>query len=351
MVLPLRVGGQLLSGWDAGRWSDPRANLVLRYLKHRWRRDVADLLEASRGDALALDDVDFDNDARELIRTAGQARLIDLATAVLRSDRGDAPRGSRLPGARGRGGAGAPVPAPVRRERRVPVPDRRLARRPARVRRRRSAPAPRPRAGRGLDRPGPPRGRSPGAGRGVAPGGGRPPGRSGGGQAADPPRLGGARLHVEAEREALEKALAKALRPAKPIPWPLAATSLDARKFIALRARGGWITLLAEGERPDPDLARALAREAGIGRAAWACLDAAAPDLRVFDGTQTVVDAASLADRVGRTPTGDDVAGALRALGVLDLDPEHPRGLPALAFNAYADSPLRQQGAWGIALG
>lgn len=313
---------------------------------------MADLLEASRGDALALDDVDFDNDARELIRTAGQARLIDLATAVLRSDRGDAPP------------AAADSLAPEV-EAALALPFLRLFAVNVAFRFRTdalladllafaaAAPPPRPdpaqvaaliaRArpeaeARALVEASP----LEGAARQAALEAARPP---------TLPRLGGARLHVEAEREALEKALAKALRPAKPIPWPLAATSLDARKFIALRARGGWITLLAEGERPDPDLARALAREAGIGRAAWACLDAAAPDLRVFDGTQTVVDAASLADRVGRTPTGDDVAGALRALGVLDLDPEHPRGLPALAFNAYADSPLRQQGAWGIALG
>ena len=47
----------------------------------------------------------------------------------------------------------------------------------------------------------------------------------------------------------------------------------------------------------------------------------------------------------------DDVAGALRALGVLDLDPDHPRGAATLDFGANAAAELRRRNmrAWAFA--
>ncbi len=159
----------------------------------------------------------------------------------------------------------------------------------------------------------------------------------------------GARLHAAGDPEAVERALTRALRPAAPLAWPLARTQPGANRFIALRSRGGWTTLLVEGDRPQPDLARALARAGGLPRVAWARLDPDDPDLLVVEGTRTLLDREALAARVGRTPLPDDVAGALRALGVLDLDPAHPRKLPDLTYAALAGANLRQRGARGIA--
>ncbi|MBX3471753.1 MAG: hypothetical protein KF878_33270 [Planctomycetes bacterium] len=75
---------------------------------------------------------------------------------------------------------------------------------------------------------------------------------------------------------------------------------------------------------------------AGVRRAAWSRFGPrfgpGGPDLLVVEGTRTVVDRAALEATCGEPPDDDDVAGALRALGVLDLDPGHPRGPTPLRF-------------------
>jgi hypothetical protein len=146
-------------------------------------------------------------------------------------------------------------------------------------------------------------------------------------------RLDGARLHLEGDHEQVGEALARVLRPWTRLPWTQAVSKPEARRFLLLRRRGGWTTVLEEGPS-GPDLAKALAA-AGIRRAVWARFGAEAPaDLAVFEGSRRTLDRATLAERCGEDPEDDDVAGALRALGVLDLDPEHPRGPTILGFAA-----------------
>ncbi|MCO5165023.1 MAG: hypothetical protein M9894_01480 [Planctomycetes bacterium] len=144
---------------------------------------------------------------------------------------------------------------------------------------------------------------------------------------APPP---GARLHLDAEPDAAVRALEAALRPRRAVPWSRAGST--ARRVLLLRRTGGWTTALAEDEALERDLAPHLARVAGVRRAAWSRFGPGGPDLLAVEGTRTLVDRASLEAAQGAPPDDDDVAGALRALGVLDLDPDHPRGATPLRF-------------------
>lgn len=146
------------------------------------------------------------------------------------------------------------------------------------------------------------------------------------------PPPAGARLHVEADQEVVQRALSAALRPRALVPWSRAGTA--ARRLLLLRRTGGWVTVVANDEALERELVPRLARAAGVRRAAWSRFGPGsdAPDLLVQEGTRIVLERATLEARTGEPPTADDVAGALRGLGVLDLDPEHPRGKTALRF-------------------
>ena len=155
-------------------------------------------------------------------------------------------------------------------------------------------------------------------------------------------RLEGARLHLEGDHLQVTEALERALRPWTPLPFTQAVSRAEARRFLLLRRRGGWTTLVEEGP-VGADLARSLTK-AGLRRAVWARFGGEAPaDLVVVEGNRVVLDRASLAARLGTEPEDDDVAGALRGLGVLDLDPDHPRGAAALSFAAALETRPRKR--------
>ncbi len=339
-------------GWDPALWREPGTELVLRYLKYRWLPDVHDLVEASvAGPRLALDDVDLDKDLRELGRAAGgPAFLARLAEDVLRAGAPEPP-------------AAALAPLAPELEAEGVLPFLRLFAVNVAFRLRTdtlladllafTAEAPAPRPDPALVAALVARARPRAEARALleaSPLAGEE--RDAALAAAEPPPLPpllGARLHLEGTHEEVERALTRALRPATPLAWPLARTAPTARRFVALRSRGGWTTLLAEGDRPEPALARALAQAGGLPRVVWATLDPGAPDVLVLEGTRTLVDRATLEQRLGAAPDAQDVAGALRALGVLDLDPLHPRKLPELTYAALIGTSLRSKGAFGLA--
>lgn len=163
------------------------------------------------------------------------------------------------------------------------------------------------------------------------------------------PRLEGARVHLAGDPNRVRALLAKALRPWTELPWTQATTAPDVRRFLLLRRRGGWSTLLEEGDRLPVTLAEALAR-AGAKQVAWASFGGEGePDLVCWEGSRRVLDRADLRERLGEAPCEDDVAGALRARGILDLDPEHPRGEARLGFLANLDRDLRKRGVTPLA--
>ena len=64
--------------------ADPKLELVLRYLKHRWLRDIADQITGSEGEEiLAFEDLDLDRDMIELARVTGTDLLKRFADCVL----------------------------------------------------------------------------------------------------------------------------------------------------------------------------------------------------------------------------------------------------------------------------
>lgn len=306
---------------------DAPAELALRYLKYRWSRPA----EAARAGSLALADVDLDPDWTELERAVGVSALEAIVVALL--------------------GLAAP-PAAEARFMRALTPDlegeaaraflslfalnvafriRSDATLTALVA---SLEAP------GLPRPAPAivgrllaRARSMREARALiaaapltAPV--REAALAGLVTPLEPPPAG-ARLHLEAEQDIAQRALAAALRPRALVTWSRAGTA--ARRLLLLRRTGGWVSVVASDEALERDLVPRLARVSGVRRAAWSCFGEA-PDLLVQEGTRVVLDRATLEARAGEAPTADDVAGALRGIGVLDLDPEHPRGRTALRY-------------------
>jgi hypothetical protein len=128
-----------------------------------------------------------------------------------------------------------------------------------------------------------------------------------------------------------------------------AITVPGATKLLALRRRGGWRTLLGEADRLDPELSKALIK-AKAPRTVWASFGAAGLGLQVREGTRTVLDLKALEAKIGAPPNADDVAGALRGLGILDLDPDHPRGKAELNFASNIEKCLskRNSRAWAF---
>lgn len=326
----------------------PNAPFLLTFFKRRWLRDTADLVSETleRGDdTLAFDDVDLDNDLLELRRVGGVEALSGIAHEVLTAT-GPLPDGPAL-------AALAPeVEGPA-----VEVFLRLLAVNVAfRLRSDElladlmnhvaagAAPRLQPAALGGLLA----RARSLRQARALLEGG---PLSDEAKQAAlaavtlEPLDLAGARIHLEAKPEALEAALEKVLRPLERVGWTMAVGDPSRRRFLVHKQRGGWFTLLEEGDAPPMELARELARQSGVHRAAWVRFGEGDADaeLLLLEGTRVVLDRDRLCAEVGGEPSVDDVAGALRAVGVLDLDPAHPRRSPAFRWAAAAGLDFKKR--------
>lgn len=347
----------------AGVLEESAAELVLRYLKHRWGPALPQLLPpGSPADAMRLDDLDLDTDAVELERAVGLPAVERVATALLGLEAPPAEESRALralapevtgPAAHGLLGLiGLNLAFRLRTDGLLQALVIAAARR--------AAPRPAPAVvGRLLGRA-----RSGRAARALAE---RVLGSDALGAPAQsvrdellaaiappPPPPRGARLHVDAPQEAVERALVRALEPRKVVRFSGAGP--DARRFLVLRRRGAWTTVLAEGDDVAPEVGQVVARQGGVRRAAWARFGPAATDLdlRVWEGPRLAFDRAKLGD----APEADDVAGHLRALGVLDLDPDHPRGETQLLFVEHLgggpplghERKLRQAGARPIAV-
>ena len=84
----------------------------------------------------------------------------------------------------------------------------------------------------------------------------------------------------------------------------------------------------------------------------WTSFGDGPPDLKVVEGTRiTLAGREALAAQIGCEPEDDDVTGTLRALGILDVDAAHPRGVPALTFAEAIQLNLRKKGIRGFAFG
>ncbi len=314
-------------------------------MKNRWLRDVADQLEGSQSGVLAFEDLDLDNDMVELRRVTGTDLLGELSRAILRGaplpERGTA---CLAPELEGEAAAtflrlvGLNLAFRLRTDDALEA----LLEFTARA----SSPALDPTVAGALLA----RARSERAARALveaSPLEGGP--LEAALEAVRPPELNlrGARLHLLADHEAVEKALVRALKPLAPLPWTQAPTRELARRFLALRRRGGWTTVLEEGDQPPAALAPDLARAAGVTRVVWASFGDGPPALALHEGSRAVLDTAALTERIGSVPTEEDVAGELRALGILDLDPQHPRGLKPLTFASAIET--RKRGVLSLA--
>ncbi len=342
------------------------AELVLRYLKHRWGPALPQLLPAGSGpDAMRLDDLDLDTDTVELERAVGLPAVERVAIALLGLEAPPA-EGSRAlkalapevtgPAAHGLLGlVGLNLAFRLRTDALlqalVTAAGRRTAPRPAPaavgklLARARSGRAARALAEKVLAN------HALGLGEGST-----MQAELLAGIVPPPPPPRGARLHVDAPQEAVERALVSALKPKKVVRFSGAGP--DARRYLVLRRRGAWTTVLAEGDDVAPEVGQAVARQGGVRRAAWARFGPATElDLRVWEGPRQAFDRAKLEAQCGAPPEADDVAGALRALGVLDLDPDHPRGETHLLFVEHLgggpplghERKLRQAGARPVA--
>lgn len=327
-----------------------RPQLVLRYLKHRWLRDVRDLLEQT-DETLRFDDLDLDNDVVELKGAAGVEAMQGVARAILT-------RAEPLAADHAALASLSPELADAEAETFLQLVATNLA---FRLRTDELLGLLAQHTAQGLG----PRlaptqlgsllGRARSARAAQALLEASPLDESARLTAleacrlADPPALLGTRIHAEVDHPNLELALERCLHPLRLIAWtdPMPGT----RRLLALRRRGGFTTLLEEADgAPPPELAKALAQDPTIGRVAWYQeLEGQPPRLLILDGTRTVLDEAKLAERLGRELEPDDVAGELRALGVLDLDPEHPRGRLALTFTSYLRH--RKKGLKAMAFG
>jgi hypothetical protein len=344
----------------AGVLEESAAELVLRYLKHRWGPALPQLLPpGSPADAMRLDDLDLDTDAVELERAVGLPAVERVATALLALEAPPA-EGSRVlkalapevtgPAAHGLLGLiGLNLAFRLRTDG--------LLQALVTAAGRRTGPRPAPAlVGKLLGRA-----RSGRAARALAEQVLGSDALGDGAQgvkdallaaiAPPPPPPRGARLHVDAPQEAVERALVRALEPRKVVRFSGAGP--DARRYLVLRRRGAWTTVLAEGDDVAPEVGQVVARQGGVRRVAWARFDQEL-DLRVWEGPRLAFDKAKL----GAAPEADDVAGHLRALGVLDLDPDHPRGETHLLFVEHLgggpplghERKLRQAGARPVAV-
>ncbi|MBL4847219.1 MAG: hypothetical protein JKY65_17000 [Planctomycetes bacterium] len=329
-------------------FTSSRGALLVTFFKRRWLGDVLDLIEetfAREDGALSFDDIDMDNDFRELVRVTGPQALSELASGVLRAE-DELPAGMALE-------ALAPelegdlalvflqlLAANLAFRLRTPELLADLAAFSAREGSPRLAPSD---LGALL-------GRcmlEPDARRLI---------EAAGFEAEDQAEalaalsvtevdLIGTRIHVLGDLEALEKGLDRALRPRERAGWTQGVGQPSRRRLLAHKQRGGWFTLLEEGDVPPLELAQALATTAGVNRVAWIQVGLTPEDLdlRVLEGTRTTLDRAGLTALVGAEADAGDAAAFLRSLGVLDLDPGHARRIPLLRWAQAAGLDFKKK--------
>ncbi|MCA8920270.1 MAG: hypothetical protein KDD82_00595 [Planctomycetes bacterium] len=308
--------------------------LVARYLKHRWVRDVADLLQASSPAALAFDDVDMANDWAELRRLANRSALEALCVAWLEADAVDAPGAlaalePELEGERAQAFLQLVAGNLAFHLRSTPALRAWLARSCRR------APFSLPLAdlGRLLVRC---------QGARVVHGwleGVAEPARSELREAAQPLSAPAVDvLLVEGEQQAVEDALPAACGGERKA---YSRAPEGAWRHAILPPRRGFCAVLREGDRIPQAVAERLRHRAGIQRVAWLGLGGEAPALWLH--------APGAEPELPPQPwTADDVAGAARALGAVALDPGHARAPQAWAFAYYAE--LRRSGVRYVAV-
>ena len=334
----------------------PSGELVLRYLKHRWRRDVEDLLQASAETGrLQADDIDLDVDMQELGHAVSAAALAELAAWLLGLR---APLPAEHPALR----ALAPELDPPRAALFLQLVALNLA---FRLRSDAllsalcawTAEGPQPRLAPAALGALLIRARSARAAAALLQAAPLDPAaRAEALAAATPPPSppAGARLHVEApDHETVLAGLCAALNG---VAHPPLGAPPRAQPFMLLRRRGGFVSVLGVGDQVPEPLARDLAGKTGISRvirAAFPGRDLAgqptgALELLVLEGRRVALDTAGLAARVGAPLEPDDVAGELRALGVLDLDPGHVKGRAELRWTEATRG--RPRGSRGVAI-
>lgn len=330
-------------------FTSSRGALLVTFFKRRWVNDVADLIEetfAREDGCLSFDDVDMDNDFRELKRVVGPEALGELASGVLRAE-GELPAGMALealaPELEGDVGRVFLQLLAVNLAFRLRTPEL-LADLAAY-----SAQGPAPhlapadlggllgRAQLSVD-----------ARRLIEEAGFEDEAQAEALAALAVPELDllGTRIHVQtAELETLEKAIERALRPRDRVGWTQGVGQPSRRRLLAHKQRGGWFTLLEEGDAPPLELAAELAKTSGVTRVAWIKVGLTPDelDLRVLEGTRTTLDRAGLMARLGGEVSAQDAAAALRALGVLDLDPGHPRRVPVLRWAQAAGLDFKKK--------
>jgi hypothetical protein len=329
-------------------FTSSRGALLVTFFKRRWVNDVADLIEETFGREdgyLSFDDVDMDNDFRELKRVVGPEALSELARGVLRAE-GELPSGMALealaPELEGDVGLVFLQLLAVNLAFRLRTPEL-LADLAAY-----SAQGPAPhlapadlggllgRCQLKVD-----------AQRLIEEAGFEEAAQAEALAALEVPELDllGTRIHVQTDLETLEKAIDRALRPRDRAGWTQGVGQPSRRRLLAHKQRGGWFTLLEEGDAPPLELASSLAKTGGVTRVAWVKVGLTPDelDLRVLEGTRTTLDRAGLMARLGGEVSAQDTAAALRALGVLDLDPAHPRRVPVLRWAQAAGLDFKKK--------
>lgn len=325
-----------------------RGALLVTFFKRRWVNDVLDLIEETfeREDGiLSFDDVDMDNDFRELKRVTGPEALSELASGILRAE-DELPAGMALealaPELEGDVGLVFLKLLAVNLAFRLRTPEllADLAHSAA------LGPAPRisPTDLGGL------LGRCQLASdaKALIEGAGfEDEAKAEALAALALPELDllGTRIHVKTDLETLEKALDRALRPRDRAGWTVGVGQPSRRRLLAHKQRGGWFTLLEEGDTPPLELATELVKMSGVATVAWIKVGLSEDelDLRVLEGTRTILDTAGLKTRLGGEVTAQDAAAALRSLGVLDLDPGHPRRVPVLRWAQAAGLDFKKK--------
>lgn len=330
--------------------------VALRVLRRRWWDEVSDLLEQSSGDALAFDELELDDDILELDKAVGSSKLARLALRSL-GDAGPEPEGD--PGLRAlealpeRGRAflrlvGANLAFALRTDELLSA----LARAP-------SGPAPRlaPEVVGGLLA----RARSARWAREAlatleaplrerALGGVRPSSRAGDYRV----------LHARTTPEVLGEAIGRVVSRdgLVPVDWGVRKSREEdsaKERWLVSRPHNSWATAIARGG-VGRDLALALsAKVPSLGRVAWAERSGETARFAVFEGGRLLDDDERLRARIPDLEL-DDVAGALRTLGIVAHDPASPAGALSLVFQDYvaegrSSSParLRRQGVVGFA--
>jgi hypothetical protein len=309
---------------------DATAELILRYLRRRWWRDVLDLLDDSTDERLAFDDLELVNDIDELERAVGKGALEKWAIEALA-------RSEALPDE-----IAALETEPPRARAFVAIvaaslafalrTDRSLA---ALARRASIKPSLEPAVVGSLLV----RARSARDARAIIEAA-LPPGPCEPALAAvvEPaPIAASAVVHVHARDREVEAALEHVFgkKGLVPVVWIARVASDSGRRLIVGRTRGGWTSVIAPSgvERA---LAAELARAKDVRATAWVHVDPArsARDFEIREGANVVLDTAKLTARVG-VPTDDDVLGALRARGVAIYDPAADEQ-PSLRWEDYS---------------